>query len=59
MKKTGSDAYSVRQVADKLGVDVKTAYVAIHAKQIYAIRIGDRIVVPKVPFDKKLEGEGA
>jgi excisionase family DNA binding protein len=52
---TGRSCYSVPEAAQKLGVNVKTAYDGIKAGQIPSIRIGRRILVPIVPFDKMLE----
>ena len=54
MKKSGRACYS-EEGAEKLGVNVKTAYEGIKTGQIPSIRIGRRILIPKVPFDKMLE----
>lgn len=55
MEESGRLCYSVEEGAEKLGVNVKTAYEGIKAGQIPSIRIGRRILIPKVPFDKMLE----
>ena len=55
MEKSGRACYSVEEGAEKLGVNVKTAYEGIKTGQIPSIRIGRRILIPKVPFDKMLE----
>ena len=55
MEKPGRACYSVEEGAEKLGVNVKTAYEGIKTGQIPSIRIGRRILIPKVPFDKMLE----
>jgi excisionase family DNA binding protein len=56
MEKSARACYSVEEGAEKLGVNVKTAYEGIKTGQIPSIRIGRRILIPKVPFDKMLEG---
>jgi excisionase family DNA binding protein len=56
MEKTERAVYSVEEGAEKLGVNLKTAYEGSKAKQIPSIRIGRRILIPKIPFDKMLEG---
>jgi excisionase family DNA binding protein len=53
-EKSGRACYSVEEGAEKLGVNIKTAYEGIKAKQIPSIRIGRRILIPKGPFDKML-----
>jgi excisionase family DNA binding protein len=55
MGKTSRAVYSVEEGAEKLGVNVKTAYEAIKAKQIPSVRIGRRILIPRALLDRMLE----
>jgi len=53
----GSRTYSVDEAAELLGVSRFTAYAAIRGGTLPAIRIGKRILVPKVALDRMLNGE--
>jgi excisionase family DNA binding protein len=57
MEKDECSPYSIKEGAKKLGVDTKTIREAIDRKQIVAVRIGRRILLPRGPFDRML-GEG-
>lgn len=48
--------YSVEEAALLLGISRSTAFEAVHVGQIPSIRIGRRILVPKVAFERMLEG---
>jgi excisionase family DNA binding protein len=48
--------FSVPEVATQLGISRNSAYDAIKAGEIRAIRIGKRLLVPRVEFDRLLEG---
>jgi hypothetical protein len=39
-----------------LGIGINAAYAAIKSGEIPHLRIGDRIIVPVIALDKKLEG---
>jgi excisionase family DNA binding protein len=47
--------YKVDEVAEKLGVNIKSTYEAIHRGEIPSIRVGRRILVPRAAFDRLLE----
>jgi len=51
--------YSVPEAARVLGVSRNTAYEAIKAGQIPALRIGRRIVVPRQEIDRLLSASPA
>ena len=48
-------AYSVAEAAERLGVGSMTLYREIAAGKLPAIRIRDRILVPKVVLDRLVE----
>ena len=48
-------AYSVKEVAAKLGVNPKTVYSAIEAGELPAIRIGQRLLLPRAATDRLLD----
>ncbi len=45
---------TLRQVAEELGVSVPTVAAAIRAGQIYAIRVGHRLRVPREALEQLL-----
>jgi excisionase family DNA binding protein len=47
--------YSVDEAAKKLKIERKTAYDAIQRGEIPSLRIGRRILVPAVAFDRMLD----
>jgi len=51
------DVLSVREVAQRLGLSRAAAYRAAASGQIPALRIGARIVVPLVRYERLLAGE--
>jgi excisionase family DNA binding protein len=48
---------TVEQAAQALGINRMSAYTAVRNGEIPSIRIGRRILVPKVAFERMLEGE--
>jgi excisionase family DNA binding protein len=50
--------YTVEEAGKKLGLGRNSAYAAVNRGEIPSIRIGRRILVPKIPFDQML-GEAA
>lgn len=54
---TECQTYTVPEVALKLGIGRNAAYEGVRSGQIPSIRIGGRIVVPRPPIDRMLEGE--
>lgn len=50
-----SMTYTIDEVAVKLGIGRNTAYAAARAGQIPVLKIGKRLLVPKVAFDRLLE----
>ncbi len=50
-----SETLTIDEVAARLGVSRKTVYAAAHRHEIPVLRIGRRLVVPRVPFEKWLE----
>jgi excisionase family DNA binding protein len=49
--------YTVDQAGEILGIGRNAAYEGVRSGQIPAIRIGRRIVVPKVALDRMLAGD--
>ena len=47
--------YTVAEVAEIMGVSLNVAYRACHNNEIHSIRLGKRLVIPKVAFDKQME----
>ena len=54
---TQSKTLSVEEVAAELGIGRNQAYDAVRSGQIPSIRIGRRILVPRIAFDRLLNGE--
>ena len=52
-----SKTYSVDRVAELLGLSRAAMYQAVHRRQIYSVRIGNRILIPRSAVEKLLEGE--
>ena len=50
---------TVREVSAALGIALNQTYEAIHRGEIPSIRIGRRLVVPKVAFERMLTGDVA
>ena len=46
--------YSVPEAAEMLGIGRSAAYQAIRSGQIPSVKIGKRIIVPKVALQRKL-----
>jgi excisionase family DNA binding protein len=47
---------TVKETAEVLGIGLNQAYEGIRSGQIPSLRIGKRIIVPRIAFEKKLEG---
>jgi excisionase family DNA binding protein len=54
MERSESRPYSIKEGAKKAGVNEKTIREGISRKQIEAIRIGRRLLLPRRPFDRML-----
>ncbi len=52
------ETLTVEQAAKVLGVGRNTAYQAVRAGELPAIRIGKRLVVPRQAIDRLLAGPG-
>ena len=50
--------YTVDEVARVLGIGRNTAYLAIRRGEIPSVRIGARILIPKVALDALLQPAG-
>lgn len=50
--------FTVKEATQKLGLSKNSAYNAIQRGEIPSIRIGRRILIPKVAIDKLLENAG-
>ncbi len=48
------DTYTVDEVAERLGIGRNAAYDAIRRRELPALRIGRRIVVPRAALDRLL-----
>ena len=53
----GKRALSVRELAERLELDVKTVYAAAHRGEIPTIVIGRRILIPARWLEQKLAGQ--
>ncbi|HAA81539.1 MAG TPA: excisionase [Thermoanaerobacter sp.] len=53
-KQTERAVYTMYEVANLLGINLPKAYELAKAKDFPAIRLGRRIIVPKVAFEKWL-----
>lgn len=51
--------YTVPEAARKLGIGRNSAYEAVRSGEIPSIRIGGRILVPRLALDRMLAGEAA
>lgn len=58
-KSEGRATLTIVEAAHRLGVGRNQAYEAARAGQIPSIKIGRRLLVPRVPFEKMLTGEVA
>lgn len=54
---TKREALSIEEAANLLGVGRNTAYAAAKSGELPNIRIGGRILVPRVQLDELLEGK--
>ena len=52
------ETLTVEQAAKVLGIGRGTAYEAVRAGELPAIRIGKRLVVPRQALDRLLAGKG-
>lgn len=50
-------AYSVPEVAQRLGLARSTAYDAVGRGEIPTIRVGRRLLVPRVALERMLSGD--
>lgn len=48
------DTYSVEEAAERLGLSRNATYAAVTSKEIPAIRIGRRILIPKRAIENML-----
>jgi excisionase family DNA binding protein len=46
---------TVKEAADTLGIGINQAYDAIKSGQIPSLKIGKRIIIPRVALERKLE----
>jgi excisionase family DNA binding protein len=51
------DAYSVEEVAKRLGISVRHCYQMIRKGKLPAIKLGHRLLVPKEQLEAFLRGE--
>jgi excisionase family DNA binding protein len=50
---------SVKQVMRDLGLSKTAVYDAISRKEIPSIRVGRRILIPRIPYERMVRGEAA
>lgn len=50
--------YSVPEAAEALGIGRSAAYQGVNSGEIPSIKIGSRIVIPKVALQQKLQDAG-
>jgi excisionase family DNA binding protein len=58
-KWNGRTTFKAEEVAEILNLSVWSTYEAIKGKQIPAIRIGRRVIVPRVALEEMLVGKTA
>ena len=51
--------YSIPETAAKLGIGINSCYAAAKSGQIPTIKIGDRVLVPRIALDNMLLKAGA
>ena len=49
--------YTVEEIKQILGIGLTTTYALMHNPPFQVIRVGNRILIPKVSFDRWLAGE--
>ena len=49
---------TVSEAADELGISRNAAYEAVRVGEIPSLRIGRRVVIPRVAFERFLESAG-
>jgi excisionase family DNA binding protein len=54
----GRDTFTVPEAAEILGISRGAAYEAVKKKQLPAIRLGRRCLVPRRALERMLEGVG-
>jgi excisionase family DNA binding protein len=54
-----SPVISVDETAELLGLGKNQVYAAVKRREIDALRIGGRILILRVPLERKLRGEAA
>ena len=59
MEDTGRKTYSVEEAGRLLGIGRNGAYAAAKSGQLPTLRIGKRLLVPKVALDRLLNREAA
>jgi excisionase family DNA binding protein len=50
---------SVKQVMRDLGLSKTAVYDAISRKELPSIRVGRRILIPRIPYERMVRGEAA
>ena len=59
-RKTGSsDTLTIKEAARRLGIGRNQCYQAAHRGEIPVVRIGKRLLVPRVALERMLSGEAA
>ena len=53
-----SQVMTVPEAARALGISRNSAYVAVRAGEIPSIKLGRRVVIPRVAFERFLESAG-
>jgi excisionase family DNA binding protein len=57
MKRDDCQTLTIPEVAARLGIGERSAYVAAHAGEIPSLKVGNRRVVPLVAFERFLSGD--
>ena len=55
--KPGRQTLTIAEAAQALGIGRNQAYEAAHRGEIPTIKIGKRLLVPRIAFEKMLNGE--
>jgi len=56
MKNIKENYYTVKEVADMLGLSVQAVYYKVKIEQIKSIRFLNKVLIEKKSFDMQLEG---
>jgi excisionase family DNA binding protein len=59
MSESERQTYTMKEVQARFGLGRNAAYAAVKSGAIPSIRIGKKILIPKAPVDRLLDGKAA